>query len=163
MMNFMKTPILSSLLIVIFFTACSKQEKVKSTDSTVVKQDSVILDENEVSLQPKSIEVSSKNPQEIHTFTMNNPTQQNIITGEYFEIKEMKAGQWEILPIDLFFNEIGYRIPAHGKKEFKIVFPKSLSLKPGSKYRLYKNYVLEDFSKRNAEKKEIFLDLIIVN
>lgn len=159
----MKTLILSSLLIVIFFTACSKQEKVISTDSTAVKQDSVAVDENEVSLQPKFIEVSSKNPQEIHTFTMNNSTQQNIITGEYFEIKELKEGQWETLSIDLFFNEIGYRIPAHGKKEFKIVFPKSLDLKPGSKYRLYKNYVLEDFNKRNAEKKEVFLDLIINN
>lgn len=65
------------------------------------------------------------------------------MTGEYFYLEFYDGSDWKKVPLNYFFNSIGYSIKANETVIYKInIQPKAYKYKAG-KYRIFKQVLVD--------------------
>lgn len=74
---------------------------------------------------------------------ISNNTKEEGMTGEYFYIEYYSETNWEKVPLNSFFNSLGYPVEAHQIRVFSVnIQPEVYDYKAG-KYRVYKRIIID--------------------
>lgn len=138
--------ILIFLQIAVFICSCHKAKledntNVQDSDKTVTAVRDSAADGVALRLQPRHFTVAQLKDK--GSLTMENNSQEAIMTGDNYHIERLNEGKWEMVKVfrELAFNSIGYMIPAGESKEFEISFLADKERYTTGKYRVVKHYV----------------------
>lgn len=125
------------------------QEKIATFKSTVMNSPAIIFTEEDSSRPTEEVCNSCglsmvvapavyKLPIKEIEVQMTNTTNKEVITGEYFYLEFYDGSDWKKVPLNYFFNSLGYMIEANEIKTYKVnIQPKAYKYKAG-KYRIFK-------------------------
>lgn len=132
--------------------ACNQTTDNKEEKSIENKQIDTVLNKSvSLSVEPNIFKLSEL--PEVLTVKLTNNSNDTITTGLHYQIENYENNEWkEILPKDIAFNDIGWRLKPTDSEIFeKKLYKNQIHYKAG-KYRIIKYYLKSDYQ----EKRENF-------